>query len=381
MIEEILQKLTGQYRGDRPTMESLLNGTAYQPQPQQMQPPTIEDLAKAEQRKKLSMETLAKPVEVMGRGASNVAGKIGDFFSGDNYRREAEESAYNIGKLTRMGQDREQANKLDLIHSRTLGQGTQAANQPGTAMNTDPSRGPVGPWRVKRDPYTGEVDVWETPITDKPQQLRQPRLYPMTVNGKKVMGTYNEQTRELEPVDGDEGLPIQQERPPEITESQGNARLFSEQMDEGLSKMHGVIDKGYDPTKEFEAAIGNADPNDVFKGLIKRLNTKEAKQWAQGVQTFINSWLRKTSGAAISASEYEAARMQFVPGYGDDAETVQQKLDAMDRALSSMSLYTTGYELQDGQRVKWGEKVFRRKSKSGYKYGKEKGTYGEGELR
>lgn len=153
MLGEILQKLTGQYRGDRPTLQSLVAGTAYQPlqappQPQGgPQPVSFDQLAKGG----LSKPTGGLSLESLGRGVSNVAGTVGDFLSGDNYRRDAEESAYNIGRLQRQAKDRDAGQELSkAILLQKMKEKGEAASKYGNPVNVDMDD---GTHQVILDPY------------------------------------------------------------------------------------------------------------------------------------------------------------------------------------------------------------------------------------
>jgi hypothetical protein len=109
MLGEILERLTGNYRGDRPTLEQLTNGTAYQQPKPQPQAPI------------LSLESLAQ-------GTRNVATGIGDFLTGDDKRRDSERLAYEIGGLQREQDQRKEAQKLqrDLLMNRVKGNTAEA---------------------------------------------------------------------------------------------------------------------------------------------------------------------------------------------------------------------------------------------------------------
>jgi hypothetical protein len=200
MLGEILERLTGNYRGDRPTLEQLTNGTAYQkPKPQPQAP-------------MLSLESLAQ-------GTKNVATGIGDFLTGDDKRRDSERLAYEIGGLQRKQQDREFGNKLFMQQQRQLGQGTQAANQAGTAMNDDPSRGPIGPWRVRRDPYSDQIIAWETPITQRQEAHRE-------------FSRFDPATKEKFKVDAS-GKEIPGSREPAVSDFQSDKEAFNRALDLG----------------------------------------------------------------------------------------------------------------------------------------------------
>ena len=53
-------------------------------------------------------------------------------------------------------------------------------------------------------------------------------------------------------------------------------------------------------------------------------------------RAFIEAWLRRTSGAAISASEFEQARKQYIPQSGDTDKVLEQKREARQRVLKGL---------------------------------------------
>lgn len=53
-------------------------------------------------------------------------------------------------------------------------------------------------------------------------------------------------------------------------------------------------------------------------------------------RSFIEAWLRKTSGAVISPSEFEQAHKQYIPQRGDSDPVLEQKRQARQRVLQGM---------------------------------------------
>jgi surface antigen len=62
----------------------------------------------------------------------------------------------------------------------------------------------------------------------------------------------------------------------------------------------------------------------------------ELKQHMQAAEQFIGAVLRKQSGAAISAEEFDREYSKYFPKPGDDAKTIQNKKVAMNNALQSL---------------------------------------------
>ena len=64
-------------------------------------------------------------------------------------------------------------------------------------------------------------------------------------------------------------------------------------------------------------AIGGALPT--------ALQSSDRQRFEQAKRNFINSQLRRESGAAIAPSEFESADRQYIPLAGDSEEVLQQK--------------------------------------------------------
>lgn len=69
--------------------------------------------------------------------------------------------------------------------------------------------------------------------------------------------------------------------------------------------------------------------------LANSLLTPEQRQIAQAMQNFITAKLRKESGASISPTEFETARIQYFPALGDDQKTLAQKKALRDSVLQN----------------------------------------------
>jgi hypothetical protein len=77
-----------------------------------------------------------------------------------------------------------------------------------------------------------------------------------------------------------------------------------------------------------------------FKADIPFVGNQLVKQDTQSYKVaeraFIEAWLRKTSGAVISPSEFEQARKQYIPQPGDTNQVIEQKRQARQRVLQGM---------------------------------------------
>lgn len=73
------------------------------------------------------------------------------------------------------------------------------------------------------------------------------------------------------------------------------------------------------------------------KRLPNFLQNSEFQRFKQGAQSFAEAWLRKTSGAAISDSEWKNVFNEFIPQPGDKPEVVAQKEQARQGVLRGMA--------------------------------------------
>jgi hypothetical protein len=101
----------------------------------------------------------------------------------------------------------------------------------------------------------------------------------------------------------------------------------------------------YDPTAvNRQQVIGSYYlVGDASEALLNKYNLSPAdRQAAQAKKTFINSILRKESGAAIAQSEFENADSQYFPQFGDDAQTVINKRITRDLVTATMEAAING---------------------------------------
>lgn len=91
---------------------------------------------------------------------------------------------------------------------------------------------------------------------------------------------------------------------------------------------------------------GKAKAN-VPLGIGNYLATPEYQKFDQAQRNFINAVLRKESGAAISASEFDNAAVQYFPQPGDTPEKIAQKAQNRATAINAMKRTAAG-ALQQG---------------------------------
>jgi hypothetical protein len=74
----------------------------------------------------------------------------------------------------------------------------------------------------------------------------------------------------------------------------------------------------------------------VGRWLPNRLKSAERQQFEQAQRNFINAVLRRESGAAIAASEFDSAALQYFPQPGDTEEVLLQKQRNREIVLNSL---------------------------------------------
>lgn len=75
-------------------------------------------------------------------------------------------------------------------------------------------------------------------------------------------------------------------------------------------------------------------PGDIANKFVV---SKEYQKYDQAARDFINATLRRESGAAISASEFDNAYKQYLPRPGDDEETLKQKQRNRQATIASIA--------------------------------------------
>jgi len=103
------------------------------------------------------------------------------------------------------------------------------------------------------------------------------------------------------------------------TEGERKAVTFAKRMQDSENIFNKLESGGYD-----RASVGEGIRSKV-SGFLPVAKSKESGQQEQAERNFINSVLRRESGAAISPGEFENAALQYFPRVGDTPEVLQQK--------------------------------------------------------
>jgi hypothetical protein len=125
-----------------------------------------------------------------------------------------------------------------------------------------------------------------------------------------------------------------QDRPERMfNQQQSLAAEFANRMiaaDQAIDRVSGEGFQGNEMTRGDIPVVGG-----VLRGSRER-------RYDQAVDDFITAVLRRESGAAISAAEFETAYRQYFPSLGDDPATIEQKRALRQRQIQNMQASSQG---------------------------------------
>jgi len=101
-----------------------------------------------------------------------------------------------------------------------------------------------------------------------------------------------------------------------MTGDQSNAALFADRM----AASEEIISNAGPEVTDIEQKVLAGIP-----GVGNLVISPEYRKFDQAKRDFINATLRRESGAAIAASEFDNAEKQYFPQPGDDPQTIEQK--------------------------------------------------------
>lgn len=105
----------------------------------------------------------------------------------------------------------------------------------------------------------------------------------------------------------------------EPKKSQFDAASFGKRVQEAEQIFDTLQKEGFDPTSP------NAAAQRQFPGFLEGFKSEDSKRQQQAERNFINSILRRESGAAISDSEFKSGEIQYFPRIGDTPAVLAQK--------------------------------------------------------
>jgi len=112
-----------------------------------------------------------------------------------------------------------------------------------------------------------------------------------------------------------------------LSESQGNALMYSERLRFANETMDRMVIEGAVPTKDFiNGLIANVTADDPFS-IANALIAPEFQVWKSAADNFIRATLRKESGAAIADTEYIGGFKDYISLLGDSDKLAEHKRD------------------------------------------------------
>lgn len=211
-------------------------------------------------------------------------------------------------------------------------EGAFGTGSPAMPSTEHPIIGSIRSFIEKRNKsQQGAADLQQSQINEnnaKAWALMNPRTAPQG-GGAKVV---NIKGVDFIETTGPNGAPHYQPIPPrEPSQSENAARQYADaatQAHQGLSELE---NSGYQPSK-----VGN-----MIEGVLPTFaQDANFQKLDQSRRQFINAILRRESGAAISASEYDNYTRQYFPVPGDSPEVRRQKAES--RALKIRGLSEEG---------------------------------------
>ena len=160
--------------------------------------------------------------------------------------------------------------------------------------------------------------------------------YTEIVDGKEVTrrraGIDLSETTNLPVPEGLDLNKIIEERSQKFDQNQSTSATFGSRMLYNEGVLRNMLASGYVLTLQDIAQIRVM----TSLGLGNIGVTPEAQQFHVAAQNWVAAQLRNESGAAIAASEYADALLQYFPKVGDDAATIKQKQALREEATKGM---------------------------------------------
>lgn len=166
----------------------------------------------------------------------------------------------------------------------------------------------------------------------KPQDRKLQTL--QTDNGVMV---FDPGTGRMVPAVGPDGQPLGSGKP--LTEYQGKSTGFGMRADAASRLIDSVGQGGKVQPSLLKRAAESVPLVGEGLGMVaNRFASPEQQQVEQAQRDFINAVLRQESGAAIAASEFDNARLQYFPQPGDSAEVIEQKRANREAAINGFRI-------------------------------------------
>jgi hypothetical protein len=168
----------------------------------------------------------------------------------------------------------------------------------------------------------------EFKTTEAPPKAYQPFDY-QAADGRTRRGSYdpNTGTPVISPSDPLAPARAGAEAERQPSQSEEAARQFADKARQAHGVLQGLEGKGFQPS-----STGNL----MQAVLPTPLQNSDYQSLDQARRQFINAILRRESGAAISAGEYDSYTRQYFPMPGDSPDVLRQKENARELAIKGL---------------------------------------------
>lgn len=205
----------------------------------------------------------------------------------------------------------------------------------GGQISTEPGEGFIGGFKemvASNDGEKVEQQLFLRPPTQKNELLTPYQQAQLDIEKQKLaksgdLSAYQKEQLALERQRlAQSADKVQKEKAP--TATQFSAGQYAKRIEQANTVLDKLAESGYNRAGTFEGAKSY---------LPNFLKSNELQEQEQAERNFVNSILRKESGAAISPTEFASAEKQYFPRSGDSAEVLAQKKQNREQALAGLA--------------------------------------------
>lgn len=194
------------------------------------------------------------------------------------------------------------------------------------------------------DPETGRV-VYQAPrAAEKPMSVSEGQTIIDPATGEVIFRSEKQKEPKIERV-GDSLVRVNADGSVEEIYTDASGKTKTKPLTEAQAKNAGfalrmqsataLIDRFGSAAAGFGGAVQSLIPGGALTNWVR---SPEYQQLDQAQRDFINAVLRRESGAAISPSEFENAKLQYFPIAGDTPEVIAQKKANREAAIRGVQL-------------------------------------------
>uniref|UniRef100_Q47CK9 Uncharacterized protein n=1 Tax=Dechloromonas aromatica (strain RCB) TaxID=159087 RepID=Q47CK9_DECAR len=157
------------------------------------------------------------------------------------------------------------------------------------------------------------------------------------VETERGMMAFNPKTLRMEPISGPDGAPVMGNKP--LTEFQGKSTGFGMRAENASGIIDQVGKNGAVQPSLLKRAVEDVPLVGGGLGMLaNKTQSPEQQQIEQAQRDFVNAVLRQESGAAISKSEFDNAKLQYFPQPGDSPKVIAQKKANREMAVNGFRI-------------------------------------------